>query len=166
MLCLMTRSQDSRESLAELHELSSQLITCSDNYFDGFVSREALGRIPHAEVGPIGGTTQPECALAQIHLAVAPIERILYESLCLVAALIDGFVLRLALEFLAALLLGGVKRAQRRQQPADGAILKADLNLKGKLWGRQQFASSTFFRHVPSLHAYEHPDLTSHPLTR
>lgn len=129
----MTRSPDSRESLAELHELSSQLITCSDNDFDGVVSREALGCIPHAEVGPIGGTTQPECALAQIHLTVAPIDGTLYESLHLVAALIDGLVLRLALQVLAARLLGGVKRAQRRQQPADGAILQAELDLKGKL---------------------------------
>ncbi len=133
MLCLMTESQDRRESLAELHQLSSQWITCSDNDFDGVVSREALGCIPHAEVGPIGGTTQPECAHAQIHLAVAPIEGTIDESLRLVAALIDGLVLRLALKFLAALLLGGVKRAQRRQQPANGEILKAELKLKGKL---------------------------------
>ena len=149
-------SQDGKENLSDLHELPN--VTCSNHDFDGFVSREVCGCILHAEFGPIVAT-QPVSAHAQIYLAVAPIEGPIHESLHLVAVLVDSLVLRPAPECTAAFVLGGVKRAQCCQQPANGAVFKAELDFKRDLRPPLHFVSLSTRRQVSSFQTNTQLDL-------
>ena len=106
-------------------------ITCPGNDADGFSLRKVNGCILLTEIAPRRcgtiwrGRRQPECALAQIYLVVAPVEGTLHEGGHGGIRQVDLLVLRWA----AASLIG-VEVAQLCQQLANGVLSEVELDLE------------------------------------